>query len=161
MQPREAERLIKSFSVFFISSCYVSTPFVLDTPCAKWLLSPGKSSSGWQSISSTGVSPLRILRSHPHCLWRFYHARTVAGQEYHGPQCLSSPYREPPDTCSNFYRSTVIPPNADQKIISGVWSFRKRCHGAVLLWLMLFTIAMGKYLMNECLIFKEHNPFTV
>jgi len=55
----------------------------------------------------------------------------TAGQEYHDSQCLSSPYRELPDTRSNFYRSTVVPPNADQKIIGEVWSFRKRCHGAV------------------------------
>lgn len=29
-----------------------------------------------------------------------YHARTVAGREYHCPYYLSSPYWEPPDICS-------------------------------------------------------------
>jgi len=38
-----------------------------------------------------GISPPPILTGHPHCLRRFYHARTVAGRKYHYPSvCVAA-----------------------------------------------------------------------
>ena len=43
-------------------------------------------------------APGRISVGCPHCLRRFYHARTVTGQESHYPHWRSSPHQEPPGT---------------------------------------------------------------
>ena len=37
------------------------------------------------------LTTARISRGRPHCLRRFYHARTVTGRKYHYPLRLSSP----------------------------------------------------------------------
>ena len=43
----------------------------------------GRPPNSWQRISLMGFSsPLRFSQSCPHCLRRFVHARTVAGQKY-------------------------------------------------------------------------------
>ena len=53
-----------------------------------------------------------------------YHARTVAGQEYHYPYCLSSPYRELPGTYSRLF-SLHIRQDRPQTVQSIRW--RSRC----------------------------------
>ena len=57
-----------------------------------------QTADGYQHHGSFTLA--RFSRNRPHCLRRFYHARTVVGQEYHCAYRLSSPYREPPDTDS-------------------------------------------------------------
>ena len=70
--------------------------FVLDTPKCY-----GKSPNGQQRTDTTGVSPqLTVCQSRPHCLRRFYHARTVTGREYHYPLCGLWRNRELPDILS-------------------------------------------------------------
>ena len=85
--------------------------------------SVGKSSNGWQRISSTGISPLRGSHTTaPIACDGFtpdfvYHARTVAGREYHYPYCLSLPHRELP----NAYRLLLLAPcRADRGAVSNV-----------------------------------------
>ena len=53
-------------------------------------------------------TPGRFSVGCSHCLRRLcvgkrYHARTVTEQEYHCPYCLSSPYRELPDTYNRLF----------------------------------------------------------
>ena len=61
----------------------------------------GKSPNGQQRTDATGVPPqLTVCQSRPHCLRRFYHARTVTGREYHYPLCGLRRNRELPDILS-------------------------------------------------------------
>lgn len=69
----------------------------------------GKSSSGWQRTSSTGIAPLHGSHATaPIACDGFtpehaYHARTVDGREYHCHYCLLWPYRELPGTYSRLF----------------------------------------------------------
>ena len=90
------------------TSSFQSSLFVLDTP---------RRLSGnihWEvnrwSVANRrhgNFTPLRFSQSHPHCLRRFYHARTVTGREYHYPYCLLWPYREQPNIYNGSFRSII------------------------------------------------------
>ena len=61
-----------------------------------------------QTVSSEltprGVSPqLTVCQSRPHCLRRFYHARTMTGREYHYSLCGLLRNRELPDILSRHF----------------------------------------------------------
>ena len=61
----------------------------------------GKSPNGQQRTDATGFPPqLTVCQSRPHCLRRFYHARTVTGREYHCSLCGLWRNRELPDILS-------------------------------------------------------------
>ena len=86
--------------VRLVPGCYEKAfQFVLDTPKCY-----GKSPNGQQRTDTTGVSPqLTVCQSRPHCLRRFYHARTVTGREYHCPLCGLWRNRELPDILSRHF----------------------------------------------------------
>ena len=64
----------------------------------------GKSPNGQQRTDATGVSPqLTVCQSRPHCLRRFYHARTMTGREYHYSLCGLLRNRELPDILSRHF----------------------------------------------------------
>ena len=156
--------------------------FVLDTPdCC------GKSSNGWRLVSSTGISPpagslsAALIACDGSRTKKRFNARTVTEQEYHCPYCLSSPYREPPDTDSRLF--SLLAENESQRPKN-----KYRCNLAALFpayrgavanvayckatrfpgthskslicvmggVLMLITIAIGMCLMNGYLIVKGH-----
>lgn len=54
-----------------------------------------------------------------------YHARTVAGQEYHYPYCLSSPYRELTGTYSRLFSLLI---RQDRPRTEQLIRWRSRCH---------------------------------
>lgn len=92
-----------------------------------------------------------------------YHARTVAGQEYHYPYCLSSPYRELPGTYSRLFSLRIRQdrPRTEQSInqVAFPLSFAWYIMAQSLTWLMLITKAIGKYPMNGYSVVKEHRIF--
>ena len=91
-----------------------------------------------------------------------YHARTVAGQEYHYPYCLSSPYRELPGTHSRLFLAPYQTGQSSNRTINQVafpLSFAWYIMAQSLTWLMLITKAIGKYPMNGYSVVKEQRIF--
>ena len=75
--------------------------FVLDTPDCSLFREVIKRLAAYQLHGN--LTPGRFSTGCPHWLRRSYHARPVTEQEYHCPYCLSSPYRELPDTDSRLF----------------------------------------------------------
>lgn len=124
----------------------------------------GKSSSGWQRTSTTGISPPGRISTNgcPHCVRRLrtestYHAQAVAGQEYHYPYCLSSPYWELPGTHRRLFLAPCRKGKACRPFRSfgiSLLSAYRRILAQSLKWLMLITITIGMYLMNGYSVIK-------
>ena len=86
-------------TAFRLADMIEAFQFVLDTPKCY-----GKSPNGQQRTDTTGVPPqLSFWQSRPHCLRRFYHARTVTGREYHYPLCGLWRNRELPNILSRYW----------------------------------------------------------
>ena len=119
--------------------------FVLDTPKCY-----GKSPNGQQRTDATGVPPqLTVCQSRPHCLRRFYHARTVTGREYHYSLCGLWRNREPPDILSRYLNAHHL---------SSLFCLSAGL-GVPLHTLMLITITKRKYLANGYSVVKDHSRF--
>lgn len=107
------------------------------------------------------LTPGRIAVGCPHCLRRFFHARTVTGQEYHCPHYLSWPHREPPDASCSLLS---LPGGGIGKPKTSESDFRCLHPPQIIAqpqsWLMLIATTMGMYLMNGYSIFKlqTHSP---
>ena len=91
-------------TAFRLADMIEAFQLVLDTPKCY-----GKSPNGQQRTDATGVPPqLTVCQSRPHCLRRFFHARTVTGREYHYPLCGLWRNRELPDILSRLVRLTTF-----------------------------------------------------
>ena len=109
------------------------------------------------------LTPGRFSAGCSHCLRRLTHkkrfnARTVTEQEYHCPYCLSSPYREPPDTDSRLFIAPCRKGKPKTKNKFGEISLPifPQIVAQPLMWLMLITIAIGMCLMNGYSVVKGH-----
>ena len=122
-------------------------------------------SNGWQRTSSTGITPSHGSHATaPIACDGFttenrYHARAVAGREYHCPHYRSSPHRELPGG----YSWLVSLPGGENKPKS-----KRLCPFVVhhwqimaqpLWWLLLITKVMGKYLMDGYSVVKGQTRF--
>ena len=126
-----------------IKPCYrpklLAPSFVLDTPRYLGSHQTADSRGLKSSISSTGISPLRGSPATALIACDgLVTARTVTGQEYHYPFCLSSPYWK----LSNIYSRRFIARPLREVLVQP------------LTWLMLITMAKGMCLMNVYSIFK-------
>ena len=111
----------------------------------------GKSPNGQQRTDATGFPPqLTVCQSRPHCLRRFYHARTVTGREYHYPLCGLWRNRELPDIFSRYFIAHHL--SSLIRLSAGL--------GVSLHTLMLITITKRKYLANGYSLVKERPPFS-
>ena len=110
----------------------------------------GKSPNGQQRTDATGVPPqLTVCQSRPHCLRRFYHARTVTGREYHCSLCRLWRNREPPDILSRYLNAHHL---------SSLFCLSAGL-GVPLHTLMLIAITKRKYLANGYSVVKELSRF--
>ena len=85
-------------------SCFAARPFIITqaylSSTSRLVKGSHQAADGDQPHGN--FTPGRFSVGCPHCLRRLcagkhYHARTVAGQEYHCPHCRLSPCRVPPD----------------------------------------------------------------
>ena len=118
--------------------------FVLDTPICSCVLKRREIVKRLAAYQSHGSStPLTVCQSRPHCLWRFYHARTMTGREYHYPLCRSWRSWEQSNILSRHL--SLIP-------------FGSR--GVPLHTLMLITITKRTYLTKWVFNFQGAIPFS-
>jgi hypothetical protein len=138
--------------------------FVLDTPRRREVI---KRRLAYRSHGN--LTPPRIAPSCPHLLRRltdYAPASTLdfmAGQEYHYPHCLLSPYREQPGIYSRRFLAhhTVHGLTSNNhKSVDLVSVLLREIVAQPLTWLPLTTAAMGMCLMNGYEVFKgqTHSP---